>query len=111
MSVVTVKVKKAMMTLMKLMIQSTTQLTWIHAYIDSQNQHVQHLEYTFVPGEDKQPIFHEPLAEYLLFPTFFVERSKHPIMRGQGKFISQIFSSMNYVVLIQEFLRISLISL
>ena len=68
---------------------------------DSQNQHVQHLEYTFTPGEDRQPILHESLAEYLSFPTvFFMEKSYHPIMRDQGKFISQIFSSVNYIVLI-----------
>ena len=43
--------------------------------LHSQNQHVKHLEYTSAPGVDKQLIFHEPLAEYLSFPTFFVERS------------------------------------
>ena len=26
---------------------------------------------TFAPGEGKRPIFHEPLAEYLCFPTIF----------------------------------------
>ena len=33
---------------------------------------------TFAPGEGKRPIFHEPLAEYLCFPTIFCGQQRAP---------------------------------
>ena len=32
---------------------------------------------SFAPGEGKRPVFHEPLAEYLCFPTIFCGQ-EHP---------------------------------
>ena len=32
---------------------------------------------SFAPGEGKRPVFHEPLAEYLYFPTIF-SGQEHP---------------------------------
>ena len=33
---------------------------------------------TFTPGEGKRPVFHEPLAEYLCFPTIFCGQQRAP---------------------------------
>ena len=39
--------------------------------LDNQNVDHNNASLTFVPGEGKRPIFHEPLAEYICFPTIF----------------------------------------
>ena len=40
--------------------------------LDEQHNDFHNLTYTFAPEEQKTPVFHEPLTEYLCFPTVFL---------------------------------------
>ena len=88
-SVVTVKVKKTVVTLVKLMIQSVTQVTWIQYLILKINMFS--ILNTHLPLEKTSiPSFMSPWLNIHYFQHFFVQRNDHPIMRGKGNFISQI---------------------
>ena len=42
-----------------------------HTMLDNQCVDYNNVSLTFAPGEGKRPILHEPLAEYICFPTIF----------------------------------------
>ena len=61
---------------------------------------------TFAPGEGKRPIFHEPLAEYLCFPTIFCGQQHAPNSERYTHYSKKIYLSMNYVLLTLMLLQI-----
>ena len=49
----------------------------INTMLDDLHVDNNNMSLTFAPGEGKRPIFHEPLAEYICFPSIFCGQ-KHP---------------------------------
>ena len=45
--------------------------------LNDQHTDISNISMTFAPGEGKRPVFHEPLAEYLAFPTIYCGKT-HP---------------------------------
>ena len=71
----------------------------VNTLLDEQQIHVNIMFLTYAPGEGEIPIFNEPLAEFLCFPSIFC-RQKHPANEERTHPLgNDIFLNMNCVLL------------
>ena len=72
----------------------------VNTLLDEQQIDVNSMFLTYTPGKGKRPIFNEPLAEYLCFPSIFCGQNVQQMKREHIHCSSKIFLNMNCILLI-----------